>query len=155
VSHVEPPTALSALGFLIGRFRGEGKFERGKTSFEKQVVGRWEAGGHFLSLSMSAAYRVHDSIADVHHALAVVGLDAARAGLAARVFTDGDEVFELPLSVTLDRIWFRDRAPHETAARQARKILLRTTDGYQETLEVDRGSGFEPYSLVRLRRLGD
>ena len=155
MSHVDPPAALDALVFLIGRFRGEGRFERAGTTFEKQVFGRWEAGGHFLSLSMTAAYRVHDSVADVHHALAVVGLDAARAGLAARVFTDGDEMFELPLSVGLDRISFRDRAPHETAAREARKTLLRTPDGYQETLEVDRGSGFETYSLVRLRRLAD
>ena len=66
MSHLEPPPALAALGFLVGRFQGEGRFEQAGTTFEKEVVGRWEAGGHFLALSMTASYRVRDAIADVH-----------------------------------------------------------------------------------------
>jgi hypothetical protein len=153
MSHLEPPAALSALDFLIGRFQGEGNFARGETTFAKQVVGRWEVGGHFLSLSMTASYRVKNAIADVHHAMAVVGVDAASGDLEARVFTDGGQVLEHRLRVELDRILFRDRVPHETRAQQARKILLRTPYGYDEMLEVDRrGEGFETYSVVRLRR---
>lgn len=154
MSHVDPPVALGALGFLVGRFHGEGRFERGATTFEKQVVGQWEVGGHFLSLSMTASYRVEDVVADVHHALALVGVDPASGDLEAHVFTDGGQVLEHRLRLEADRLSFRDRVPHEAHAREARKILLRTAYGYDETLEVDRGGdGFETYSVVRLRRL--
>jgi hypothetical protein len=153
VSHFAPPPILSALDFLIGRFRGEGTFENGATTFDKQVVGRWEVGGHFLSLSMTAAYRFEDAIADVHRAMALVGVDSASGELEAHVFTDGGRVHQHRLRVEHDRVWFGDRVPHETRARQARKILRPTPYGYDETLEVDRsGERFEPYSFVRLRR---
>jgi hypothetical protein len=153
MSHVDPPAALSALEFLIGRFRGEGTFEQGGTTFEKEVIGHWEAGGHFLSLSMTASYRVEGAIVDVHHAIAVVGVDPASGDLEARVFTDGGQVLEHRLRVEPDRILFPDRVPHEARARQARKILRPTPEGYDETLEIDRrGEGFETYSVVRLRR---
>jgi len=153
MSHVDPPAALSALEFLIGCFRGEGTFEGGRTTIEKQVVGRREVGGHFLSLSMTASYRVGDSIVDVHHAMAVVGVDATSGDLEARVFTDGGEVLEHRLRVEPDRVLFPDRVPHEARARQARKILQPTAEGYDEMLEIDRaGEGFETYSRVRLRR---
>lgn len=154
MSHVDPPAALGTLGFLVGRFHGEGRFQRGAVTFEKEVVGRWEVGGHFLSLSMVASYRVEDVVADVHQALALVGVDPASGDLQAHVFTDGGQVLEHRLRLDADRLSFHDRVPHETRAKQARKTLVRTAYGYEETLEVDRdGDGFETYSVVRLRRL--
>ncbi|MGH7899955.1 MAG: hypothetical protein ACREQQ_18505 [Candidatus Binatia bacterium] len=156
MSHVDPPAALDAVGFLVGRFRGHGRFRRGQTVFEKDVVGRWEVGGHFLSLSMTASYRVADAVADVHHALAVIGCDHASGDLEARVFTDGGGVFEHRLIVDRGRIAFRDRVPHEVRAAEARTTLVVTPDGYEESLEITRGGErFEPYSFVRLLRLAE
>ena len=151
MSHVDPPRSLGALDFLIGRFHGEGRFERGRTTYSKDVVGRWEVGGHFLSLSMMASYRVENRIADVHHAMAVVGVEPATGVFAARVFTDGGEVLEHRLLIDLDRVTFHDRVPHETRAQGARKTLVRTPYGYEETLELERAEDrFEIYSIVRL-----
>jgi hypothetical protein len=155
MSHVAPPPSLGALGFLVGRFRGEGTLQRGAT-FEKDVVGRWEVAGHFLSLSMSASYRVNDRVMDVHHAMALVGVERGSGAFQAHVFTDGGEILEHRLIVEDGRITFGDRVPHESRARVARKILLRTPYGYDETLEIDRdGGGFETYSFVRLERIAE
>ncbi|HSD10736.1 MAG TPA: hypothetical protein VLF14_07115 [Candidatus Binatia bacterium] len=156
MSHVDPPPILGALGFLVGRFRGEGTFERGATTFEKDVVGRWEVAGHFLSISMSASYRSNDRVMDVHHAMALVGVERRSGAFQAYVFTDGGEILEHRLVVEADRVSFDDRVPHESRARVARKILVRTAYGYDETLEIDReGGGFETYSFVRLERIAE
>jgi len=155
MGHVDPSPHLGSLAFLVGRFRGEGRFRRGATSYSKDVVGRWEVGGHFLSLSMTASYRVEDRVADVHHALAIVGVERPGDAVAAHVFTDGGEVFEHRLVLQGDRITFGDRVPHETRARGARKTLVRTPYGYDETLELESEEDrFEVYSVVRLERLG-
>ena len=157
MSHVDPSPDLATLGFLVGRFTGEGSLGQGVTQVSKQVVGRWEVGGHFLSLAMTASYLVNQRLADVHHALAVVGVVTRPDGsLEARVFTDGGEIYEHQLVVEPGRVSFRDRVPHEIRASEARKILVPTDYGYDETLEIDRdGRGFERYSLVRLRRQAD
>ncbi len=156
MSHVDPPVALGRLGFLVGRFHGEGRFQGGRTTFAKDVFGRWEAAGHFLSLSMSASYRVNDRVVDVHHALAVGGLERRSGVFRAHVFTDGGEILEHRPLVGADRVSFDDRVPHESRARAARKILVPTSYGYDETLEVDRdGEGFESYSFVRLDRIAE
>jgi hypothetical protein len=156
MSHVDPPPSLGALGFLVGRFRGEGTFQRGATTFEKDVVGRWEVAGHFLSLCMSASYRVNDRVMDVHRAMALVGVERRSGAFQAHVFTDGGDILEHALVVEPGRVRFDDRVPHESRARIARKILLRTPHGYGETLEIDRGGGgFETYSFVRLERVAD
>ena len=156
MSQIDPSSDLATLGFLVGRFEGEGALGRGVTKISKQVVGRWEVGGHFLSLAMTASYLVDHTVADVHHALAVVGVRRPDGSLEARIFTDGGEVYEHALVVEPGRVSFRDRVPHETRASEARKILVPTDYGYDETLEIDRdGRGFERYSLVRLRRQPD
>jgi hypothetical protein len=156
MSHVDPTPSLGALGFLVGRFRGEGTFQRGATTFEKDVLGRWEVAGHFLSLCMSASYRVNDRVMDVHHAMALVGVERRSGAFQAHVFTDGGEIFERRLVVEAGRVSFGDRVPHESRARVARKVLLHTPYGYDETLEVDRGGGgFETYSFVRLERIAE
>ena len=154
MSHVDPPAILGTLGFLVGRFHGEGKFQRGGVTVAKDVIGRWEVGGHFLSLSMTAAYRLRDAVADVHHAMAVVGAGRSLGELHAHVFTDVGEVLEHHLVIEADRVTFRDRVPHEARARGARKTLVRTPYGYEEMLEVEREDlRFEVYSVVRLERL--
>jgi hypothetical protein len=154
MSHVAPPPSLGNLGFLIGCFRGRGTLEGGATAIEKDVVGRWEVGGHFLSLTMSASYRVNDQVMDVHRALAVVGVEPTSGAFQAHVFTDGGEILEHQLVVETGRVSFDDRVPHESRARFARKILVPTPYGYDETLEIDRGAGgFETYSLLRLERI--
>jgi len=156
MSHIDPAPSLGALGFLVGRFRGEGTLQRGATTFEKDVVGRWEVAGHFLSLCMSASYRVNDRVMDVHHAMALVGVERGSGAFRAHVFTDGGEILEHRLVVEAGRVSFGDRVPHESRARVARKILLRTPYGYDETLEIDRGSGgFETYSFVKLERMAE
>jgi hypothetical protein len=154
MSHIDPPKALGALGFLVGRFHGEGEFQRGGVTVAKEVFGRWEVGGHFLSLSMTASYRLRDAVADVHHAMAVVGAGRSLGELHAHVFTDVGEVLEHRLVIEPDRVTFRDRVPHEARARGARKTLVRTSYGYEEMLEVERDEDrFERYSVVRLHRL--
>ena len=156
MSHIDPPATLGELGFLVGRFRGEGEFQRGGVTVAKDVVGRWEVGGHFLSLSMTASYRLRDTVADVHHAMAVVGAGRALGELHAHVFTDAGEVLEHRLVIEQGRITFRDRVPHEARARGARKTLMRTSYGYEEMLEVEHDAErFERYSVVRLRRLSE
>jgi hypothetical protein len=158
MSHLEPsPSDRATLGFLVGRFTGEGALGKGVTRVSKQVVGRWEVGGHFLSLAMTASYLVGEEVADVHHALAVVGVMTRPDGsLDARVFTDSGQIYGHRLVVESGRVSFRDRVPHEIRASEARKILVATEYGYEETLEVDRGGqGFERYSVVRLRRQAD
>jgi hypothetical protein len=154
MSHIDPPATLGALGFLVGRFHGEGKFQRGGVTVAKDVLGRWEVGGHFLSLSMTASYRLRDAADDVHHAMAVVGAGRSLGELHAHVFTDVGEVLEHRLMIEPDRVTFRDRVPHEARARGARKTLVRTPYGYEEMLEVEReDQRFEVYSVVRLERL--
>lgn len=154
MSHIAPPPALEAIQFLVGRFRGHGRFEGGTITYEKEVFGRWEAGGHVLALSMKAAYREDDDVADVHEAMAVVGADRTSGGLQAHVFTDGGIVFEHRLELGPDRVSFRDRVPHEIRAKEARKILLPTAYGYEELLQVDRGDArFETYQVVQLKRV--
>lgn len=154
MSHLAPPLTLEAIRFLVGHFHGEGRFEDGEITYEKEVIGRWEAGGHFLALSMKASYRENDAVADVHEAMAVVGIGRKGGALEAHVFTDGGLVFEHELELGADRVTFRDRVPHETRAREARKILVPQPYGYEELLELDRGgSRFEPYQVVRLRRV--
>ncbi len=154
MSHIAPPARLEAIQFLVGRFRGHGRFEGGTITYEKEVFGRWEAGGHFLALSMKASYRDEEVVADIHEAMAVVGADRKSGGLSAHVFTDGGIVFEHQLELAPDRVSFRDRVPHEIRAREARKILMPTSYGYEELLQVDRGDDrFETYQVVQLRRL--
>src|SRR5256885_1523012 len=71
-----PAGQLRAARFLVGRFRGEGRFVTTGDVFEKEVVGAYEAGGRFISLRMQASYPLPDGGSDVHRALVVVGADA-------------------------------------------------------------------------------
>lgn len=146
------PSGLDSLGFLIGHFRGEGKFSSGG-AFAKEVVGSWEVAGRFLSLRMVASYHVGEEIDDVHHAMVLVGRDPKSREIAARAFTDGGAVVEYRLLVDGDRVTFDDRVPHEVRAQRARKTLERTAEGWREILELDHdGAGkLEPYSVVEMR----
>jgi hypothetical protein len=120
MSHVDASSDLATLGFLVGRFTGEGSLGQGATKVSKQVVGRWEVGGHFLSLAMTASYLVNQTLADVHHALAVVGVMTRPDGsIEARVFTDGGAIYEHRLVVEPGRVSFRDPTPRDPRERGA------------------------------------
>jgi len=98
--------------------------------------------------------RCHDSIGGQKQFVGV--MTRPDGSLDARVFTDSGQIYEHRLVVESGRVSFRDRVPHEIRASEARKILVATDYGYEETLEIDRGGRrFERYSVVRLLRQAD
>ncbi|MEK6801600.1 MAG: hypothetical protein AABZ34_02910 [Nitrospirota bacterium] len=51
------------------------------------------------------------------------------------------------------RLCFADHVPHGLSATAARKVLVPSGDGYDESLELDRGFGrFDPYYTIPMRR---
>ena len=64
---------LNHLLFLLGHFRGEGKYAMTGYTFSKEVIGAFEAGGRFIALRMDASYPLPDGRKDVHKALVIVG----------------------------------------------------------------------------------
>ena len=129
MSHIDPAPSLGALGFLVGRFRGEGTLQRGATTFEKDVVGRWEVAGHFLSLCMSASYRVNDRVMDVHHAMALVGVERGSGAFRAHVFTDGGEIL-------VSRTTAED-CSGEISSAEPRAVELKGITGLVEVVSID------------------
>ena len=134
---------MSSLSFLIGRFKGSGKIlETGETFF-KEVEGRWEASGRFISLRQRATYGD-----DVHEALVIVGETSA---LAYR--DDGEEKRYSP-QWRNNTLLFEDRVPHRARAQAARKRLIPTLVGYREELEITRdGSTYLTYYSIDHERL--
>jgi hypothetical protein len=73
--HAKPGAHLKPLQFLLGHFRGEGKYAMTPYSFKKEVIGTIEAGGHFIALRMDVAYPLTDGRHDVHKALVIAGAE--------------------------------------------------------------------------------
>jgi hypothetical protein len=148
-----PSAPLESLRFLLGRFRGEGRFADGKL-FRKEVVGSFEVGGRFLALRMAASHPLPGGGHDTHTALVLIGCDPWTGRLEGRAYTDGGAVEDYALEVRGGAVLFPVRAPHGSPARSARKILRPTAQGFDELLEIDPGSGaFEEYSRAELRRV--
>jgi len=62
-------------------------------------------------------------------------------------------IHEFHIVIEESRLMFADRVPHHVPAMTARKVLTPTEDGYEETLELDRGLGvFEPYYRMLIQR---
>ncbi len=150
---VKPSAALDSVRFLLGHFEGTVELPLEQRSIQKEVVGSWEAGGRFLSLRMAATYRRTDGSWDRHQAFLILGPDEETDTLVSRAYTDGGLIQEFRIVIEERRLMFADRVPHHVPAMAARKVLTPTADGYEETLELDRGLGvFEPYYKMPIQR---
>ena len=146
---------LQELQFLLGHFQGEGTFADGTPCFQKEAVGTWEVNGRFLGLRMGVTYPLADGQKDTHTALVMLGVNSDTGDLEGRVYTDGGSIHDYHLEFTGEAVRFNDRpeAHHNTPASRARKILRVTDYGFEERLELDRGSGqFELYYVVPMHR---
>ncbi len=71
--HGKPSAHMKPLEFLLGHFRGEGRYAMADYVFSKEVIGSFEAGGRFIGLRMDASYPLADGRKDVHKAFVIVG----------------------------------------------------------------------------------
>ena len=148
--------ALQPLRFLLGAFRGEGRYMNRNGSFEKEVTGSWEAGGRFLGVRMSIIYLLADGRKDIHDALVLIGPPSENGLFVAHAYTDGGAIVEYCLAYEEGPLSFADRPPNEYGLQvaQARKCFTPTVDGFEERLDIDRGDGrFEPYSVIAMHRI--
>ncbi|MSP39576.1 MAG: (2Fe-2S) ferredoxin domain-containing protein [Deltaproteobacteria bacterium] len=151
--HGKPSAHVQPLEFLVGHFRGEGKYAMTDYVFQKEVVGSFEAGGRFISLRMNATYPLADGRKDVHKALVIVGAEPAGT-ITAHAYTDGGTVREYAIARNQSKLEFADLPPgHASQGQRARKILQPTADGFEERLEVDAGTGFVPYYVIAMRKM--
>jgi hypothetical protein len=146
---------LNHLLFLLGHFRGEGKYAMTGYTFSKEVIGAFEAGGRFIALRMDASYPLPDGRKDVHKALVIVGSEPSSGTIKAHVYTDGGTIREYCIESGDGQLHFDDVAPgHGKLWKRARKILRPTQEGFEERLEVDNGDGsFVPYYVIVMRKI--
>jgi len=148
---------LQKLRFLLGRFRGEGRYTKGTGVFYKETRGTWEAGGRFIGLRMNVTYPLADGRRDIHEAFVMVGAGSTLASFEAQAYTDGGIIMNYHLECDGNAISFADRPPtdHGSKVQRARKHLTPTAEGFEERVDIDLGNGdFVPYSIVRMQRVG-
>lgn len=152
--HGKPSAHMKPLEFLLGHFRGEGQYAMRPYSFQKEVVGSFEAGGRFIGLRMGASYPLADGREDVHRAFVMVGA-APSGAITAHAYTDGGIMREYAVAQHDGAIDFSDIPPgHTSQWPRARKILRPTEFGFEERLEVDDGSGtFKPYYVIAMQKV--
>jgi len=151
--HEKPSAHMQPLAFLLGHFRGDGKYAMSDYVFHKEVLGSFEAGGRFIALRMDATYPLADGRKDVHKAFVIVGAEPAGA-ITAHAYTDGGVVREYAIAHNERELEFADVPPgHASQWQRARKILRPTADGFEERLEVDPGDGFVPYYVIPMRKI--
>ena len=152
--HGKPSTHLKPLGFLLGHFRGQGRYAMNSYAFHKEVIGTFEAGGRFIALRMDASYPLADGRKDVHKALVIVGAESLSGSIVAHAYTDGGLVREYRVEHSERNLQFADEPPgHRDRWKRARKILQPTADGFEERLEVDDGSGYVTYYVVTMQKV--
>jgi hypothetical protein len=152
--HGKPSAQLKALRFLLGHFRGEGRFAMTEYAFHKEVIGTFEAGGRFIALRMDASYPLADGRNDVHKALVIVGSEPASGNITAHAYTDGGIMREYAVERREQSLEFADVPPgHADQWKRARKIIRPTPEGFEEFLEVDAGKGFVPYYAIPMRKI--
>jgi hypothetical protein len=152
--HGKSSTHLKPLRFLLGHFRGEGRYAMTEYAFQKEVIGTFEAGGRFIALRMDASYPLADGRKDVHKALVIVGSEPSSGNITAHAYTDGGIVREYAIAYSEQALEFADVPPgHAEQWKRARKILKPTNDGFEESLEVDAGEGFVPYYTIPMRKI--
>ena len=151
----KPNFHLNHLLFLLGHFRGEGKYAMTGYTFSKEVIGAFEAGGRFIALRMDASYPLSDGRKDVHKALVIVGSEPSSDTIKAHVYTDGGAMREYCVESDNGQLHFDDVPPgHGKLWKRARKILRPTAEGFEERLEVDSGDGsFVPYYVIVMRKV--
>ena len=133
--HGKPSAHLKSLEYLLGHFRGEGRYAMTAYNFQKEVIGTFEAGSRFIALRMDASYPLADGRKDVHN-----------GGIMRQYEVSNDQGV----------LCFADHPPgHAGQWKRARKILNPTREGFEERLEVDGGDGsFVPYYVVCMHRVG-
>jgi len=152
--HRELGAHLRPLTFLLGRFRGEGRYCMSSYTFQKELAGTYEAGGRYIALRMDASYPTAGGGKDVHKALVIVGADPLSGTITGRAFTDGGLTHDYTVEQREQSLNFADAPPdHSRAWTRARKVLQPTKDGFEERLEVDDGTGFKTYYAISMRRL--
>jgi hypothetical protein len=152
--HGNPSAHLKPLRFLLGHFRGEGRYAMTEYAFHKEVIGSFEAGGRFIALRMDASYPLADGRKDVHKALVIVGSEPSSGNITAHAYTDGGIVREYAIVRSAQALEFADLTPgHANQWKRARKILRPTPEGFEENLEVDGGQGFVPYYTIPMRKV--
>jgi hypothetical protein len=147
---------LRPFRFLLGDFRGEGRYTGSNNVFQKELRGSWEAGGRFLALRMSVTYPLAGGRRDIHEALVIVGAQEASGPFEAHAYTDSGLVQRYQLEWNNNTVSFADRLPteHGSTIRRARKSLTPTSDGFEERVDVDWGDGtFALYSVVQMQRV--
>ena len=156
--HNEPKqdVHLNHLMFLLGHFRGDGRYVMTSYTFQKEVIGTFEAGGRFIALRMDASYPLPDGRKDVHKAFVIVGSEPSSETIKAHVYTDGGTVREYCIESGNGQLYFDDVPPgHGKLWQRARKILRPTAEGFEERLEVDSGDGsFVPYYVIVMQKVG-
>jgi hypothetical protein len=145
---------LRRLGFLVGHFRGQGRYADRPGGFYKEVIGSWEAGGRFIGLRMAVTYPLADGRKDVHQALVLVGFNVSAGRYEARAYTDSGTTHDYTLLPQGEHFLFDDRPPgHSVRATRARKLLIPRPDGYDEILEIQVDSEpFQTHSTLELRQ---
>jgi hypothetical protein len=152
--HGKPSAHLKPLRFLLGHFRGEGRYAMTEYAFHKEVIGSFEAGGRFIALRMDASYPLADGRKDVHKALVIVGSEPSSGNITAHAYTDGGIVRKYAIARSAQALEFADLAPgHANQWKRARKIIKPTPEGFEENLEVDGGQGFVPYYTIPMRKI--
>ena len=91
--HGKPSAHMKPLEFLLGHFRGEGRYAMADYAFQKEVIGSFEAGGRFIALRMDASYPLADGRKDVHKAFVIVGSEPT-GQISAHAYTDGGAMRE-------------------------------------------------------------
>jgi hypothetical protein len=154
--HEHPRTDVhsKALQFLIGRFRGEGHCGSGGYTFQKEVVGTFEAGSRFVALRMAATYPSTDGRKDTHRALVIVGPKPSSGNIIGRAYTDGGAICEYEVKQEGEVLSFADAPPDHTREwKHSRKLIKPTNEGFEERLVVDAGEGFFTYYSIPMRRI--
>jgi hypothetical protein len=152
--HDKPDARLKTLQFLVGRFRGEGRFATSGQTFQKEVLGTFEAGGRFIALRMAASYPLADGRKDTHRALVIVGTKKNAGGIIGRAYTDDGSIHEYELEQRQQSLQFADAPPdHSRGWKRVRKVLKPTSGGFEERLEADAGEGFTTCYTISMRRI--
>jgi hypothetical protein len=155
--HEHTSGPMQALSFLLGHYSGEGVFADGSEGFQKESVGDWQVSGRFLGLRLGVTYPLPDGRKDTHTAFVMLGVNPDTGHLEGRVYTDGGAIHDYHLEMNGDALTFSDRpdAHHNVSATRARKVLQPTDYGFEERLELDRGTGeFELYYRIPMYRTG-
>jgi len=107
---------LQKLRFLLGRFRGEGRYTKGTGVFYKETRGTWEAGGRFIGLRMNVTYPLADGRRDIHEAFVMVGAGSTLASFEAQAYTDGGIIMNYHLESVMGMPSLLLIAPQQTSA---------------------------------------